>query len=283
VWYALFAVVVWSSLAAVSGSALDDVAWPTLLAISLGVGGVTLLACDVARGRGALRAFRGPPRAWALGLVGIFGYHAFLFGALAASPGARVSVNLVNYLWPLLLVLFAAAAERVLRPRALAGALLGLVGAALAVTFGAGPSGLVHALGAGHWLGLGAAVTWAGFSVLLPRTAGAEGRLAGWCLAASALSALVATASGWGRPLGAKAWLAALYLGIGPLGLAFAFWEAALSRTSGQVAGALAYLAPPLSTVLLSFAVHEPLTPTVGAAVVLVVAGAALGASAGRR
>lgn len=278
--HALIAIVIWSSLAAVSGRALDDVRWPTLLTISLGAGGVTLLGCDVARGRGWRDALGGPPRAWALGIAGIFGYHAFLFGALAVSPGQRVPVNLINYLWPLSLVVFAALLERSWRPRALAGAVVGLVGAGLAVTGGTAAD---WSLGWGHGLALGAAVTWGGFSALLPRTAGASGRLAGWCLASAGLSGVVAQLTGWGEPLDTDAWLAALYLGVGPLGLAFAAWEAALHRASGQVVGALAYLAPPLSTVLLAWAVDEPLTPTIGVAVVLVVAGAALGASARTR
>lgn len=274
--YALLAVLIWSSLAAVSGRALDDVRWPTLLTISLAAGGLTLLGGDVVRGRGWRHALGGPPRAWLLGLFGIFGYHAFLFGAFAASPGQRVPVNLLNYLWPLSLVLFAALLERSWRPRALAGAAIGLAGATLAVS---GGTVAEWHLGWGHALALGAAVTWGAFSALLPRTAGASGRLAGWCLASAALSAVVASSTGWGEPLDADAWLAALYLGVGPLGLAFAAWEAALHRVSGQVAGALAYLAPPLSTVLLAWTVDEPLTPALGVAVVLVVAGAVLGAS----
>jgi len=284
--YALIAIAIWSSLAAVAGNALDHVAWPTLLTISLATGGVTLLGRDVARGHGWRGAIGGPPRAWALGVIGIFGYHAFLFAAFAVSPGERVPVNLINYLWPLLLVLFAAQLEGAWRPRAIVGALVGLVGAAIAVTSGGEESATWTAgidVGVGHALALGAAITWGGFSALLPRTRGAQGRMAGWCLASAALSAVIAAATGWGEPLDRDAWLAAIYLGVGPLGLAFAAWEAALERASGQVIGAIAYLAPPTSTLLLAITLDEPLPARIWIAVALVVAGAALGASARRR
>src|SRR5882724_2938153 len=68
-----------------------------------------------------------PPRIWALGVAGLFGYHALYFTALALAP--PVEANLINYLWPLLIVLLAGLVlgER-LRWWHVAGALLGLAG-----------------------------------------------------------------------------------------------------------------------------------------------------------
>ena len=43
---------------------------------------------------------------WALGIGGLFGYHALYFAALRLAPPAEA--GLVNYLWPLLIVLFSA-------------------------------------------------------------------------------------------------------------------------------------------------------------------------------
>ena len=47
-----------------------------------------------------------PPEVWALGVAGLFGYHALYFMALRLAPPAEA--QLVNYLWPLLIVLFSA-------------------------------------------------------------------------------------------------------------------------------------------------------------------------------
>ena len=47
-----------------------------------------------------------PARVWLLGVGGLFGYHALYFAALQLAPPAEA--NLVNYLWPLLIVLLSA-------------------------------------------------------------------------------------------------------------------------------------------------------------------------------
>jgi len=274
--FALLAIAQWSSLAAVAGSALDGLRPFTLLGPSLLLGGATLLALEVARGRPWRHALGGPPAAFALGLWAIFGYHACLYGALALSPGARVPVNLVNYCWPLCLVVFAGLLERRFRGRAVAGTLLGLAGAVLAIV---GGGRLIWPGWAGPLLAAGAAVTWGGFSALQPRVRGAQGRLAGWCCWSGLLALAVAAAVGVGPLPDARGWVVIAYLGAGPLGLAFLCWEAALARVSGQVAGALAYLAPPTSTLLLAWTVGEPLGLAIWVAMALVIAGAALGAS----
>src|SRR6266567_4639538 len=45
-----------------------------------------------------------PPLAWIVGVGGLFGYHALYFLALRFAPPAEA--GLLNYLWPLLIVLF---------------------------------------------------------------------------------------------------------------------------------------------------------------------------------
>ena len=54
----------------------------------------------------ALSALRQPPLAWLVGVGGLFGYHALYFLALRFAPPAEA--GLLNYLWPLLIVLLSA-------------------------------------------------------------------------------------------------------------------------------------------------------------------------------
>ena len=81
-----------------------------------------------------LGASRGGP-VWLLGVGGLFGYHFFYFLAFRLAPQAAVEVNLLNYLWPLLIVLFSALLPgHRLKPGHVLGGLLGLAGTALLVT-----------------------------------------------------------------------------------------------------------------------------------------------------
>jgi len=54
-----------------------------------------------------LDALRISPLAWLHdGVGGLFGYHALFFAAMAHAPAAEA--NLLNYMWPLLIVLLSA-------------------------------------------------------------------------------------------------------------------------------------------------------------------------------
>ena len=57
--------------------------------------------------RGQLSELRQPPVVWLHGVGGLFGFHALYFASLARAPAA--TANLINYTWPLLLVLLSAA------------------------------------------------------------------------------------------------------------------------------------------------------------------------------
>jgi drug/metabolite transporter (DMT)-like permease len=68
-----------------------------------------------------------------IGITGLFGYHFFYFFAIKNAPA--VEANLLNYLWPLLIVLLSSFLpnER-LRWFHIVGSLLGLLGAFLLVS-----------------------------------------------------------------------------------------------------------------------------------------------------
>jgi len=106
--------------------------------------------------------------AWALGVGGLFGYHFFYFLALRQAP--PLQANLLNYLWPLLIVLFSALlpGER-LRARHVLGGLAGMAGAALLVLRGVGQTEFSSEHLAGYAAALTCAVVWGGYSVLSRR------------------------------------------------------------------------------------------------------------------
>src|SRR5262245_10574812 len=238
--------------------------------------------CD--RRRARLRARRGaglgvlvgfPPRLWLLGVGGLFGYHALYFAALQLAPPAEA--NLVNYLWPLLIVLLSAplAGERLGWPHLL-GALLGFVGVALlALSRGVTFTG-TYALG--YALALSCAFTWSLYSVLSRRFGETPtDAISAFCTVSAALSLLchlMFERTVW--PGSTTAWLAVLALGLGPAGSAFYLWDHAVKRGDIRALGALSYATPILSTALLIVCgVAEP-TIALLLAALLVTAGAVL-------
>jgi len=121
----LAAILMWAALAILTVGARGVPPFE-LLTLSFSVaalaGGVVLAA----RGRAALAQLRQGWAPWLAAFAGIFLYHALYFTALTLAPAAQA--NLINYLWPLLIVLLAAATGSGLHARHVAGALLGLAG-----------------------------------------------------------------------------------------------------------------------------------------------------------
>jgi drug/metabolite transporter (DMT)-like permease len=270
---ALLSIVVWSSLAFLNSRVN---ALPPFLSVgvALCVGGLVGLA--------RAREWRVPLRTFAVGVGGIFGYHALLFAAFRISPA--VEVNLINYLWPLLIVLLSPLILKgfKLGPRHVAGALLGLAGAALIATGGSLRPDAAYL--PGYLLAAAAALAWACYSLLTKRLPPfPTGAVGGFCLASGILSLgvyfLELAASPGSRPptLEALDWLFLVLLGLGPMGGAFYAWDAALKRGDPRVIGALSYLTPLLSTLNLVLLGGKSLSPIAIVAMSLIVAGAALG------
>ncbi|TCO81475.1 EamA domain-containing membrane protein RarD [Plasticicumulans lactativorans] len=243
-----------------------------LLAITFAIGGGLGLA--VLARREGLGALRQPWPVWALGVGGLFGYHALYFIALAKAP--PVDANLINYLWPTLIVLFSALlpGER-LRARHVAGSLCGLAGAWLIVAGGDTRLRLEYL--PGYLAALGCALTWAAYSVANRRYAHTPtGVVAGICLAVALLGLLSHLAFERTVVPSAGQWLAALVMGLGPLGAAFFVWDHGTKHGDIQLLGVFSYAAPLLSTLLLILAGHAEPRWQVGAACALIVGGALL-------
>jgi drug/metabolite transporter (DMT)-like permease len=276
---ALAAIVLWGSLAWL-GVRLS--AMPPFLLVGSALSAAGVLASP------AWRGWRVPPRVFALGIYGLFGFHFFLFVALRAAP--PLQANLINYLWPLLIVLLAPLFLRDMRLSRshVLGGLLGLVGAIVAITDGRW-SGATFAVEprvvGGYGAALLSAFIWATYSLLGQRMRQAGTRfptaaIGGFCLVSGLLAlachALLEAPYAWsGREL-----LPLAALAIGPMGTAFFLWDAALRRGDARTIGTLAYLTPVISTGLLGLDDPSRLGWPIVAALALVVAGAWIGTRA---
>ena len=251
------AVLLWSSLAVLT-TATPGIPPFQLLAMGFGIAGVAGCALVLRPGGPGLSALRQPLAAGALCVGALFGYHALYFLALKRAP--VVEANLLNYLWPLLIVVFAAmlGGARV-RPGQWLGTALGLAAAVLVVGRGGVPAlEPQHALG--YAAALGAAVTWGLYSVLNRRFGAVpSSAMAGACLAVGVLGGLAHLALEATVLPTAGQWLAILALGLGPTGAAFWLWDIGTKRGDIATLGTLSYAAPLLSTgLLLAFGQARP-------------------------
>jgi drug/metabolite transporter (DMT)-like permease len=233
------------------------------------------------RGENPILRLRQPVGAWALSVAGLFGYHLVYFLALRLAP--PVEANLLNYLWPLLIVLFSALLPgNRLRPRHLLGALCGLAGAATLI-LGRGAS-FDPRYAWGYGAALLCALIWSSYSVANRRYRDVPSdAVGGFCAATAILAAIchfllepTVAPTGW-------EWAAMLALGLGPAGGAFYVWDYGCKHGDIRALGTLAYGVPLLSSALLIVAGRGTFGWRIVLAAVLIVGGAAIGTGLGRR
>jgi drug/metabolite transporter (DMT)-like permease len=200
------------------------------------------------------------------GVAFFFLYHFLLFHALNIGP--VVTANLFNFLWPILFVILA---ERYFPNEKPAGnesfllhikITIGFLGCVLLFTRGGGIEISKNNI-LGPCLGAFAAATWAIYTLILKKHHEQKRKncLRFWrvCYAfgAAAISFIilflsenfvVPDLSEW-----QKAFLPALYFGVGPLGLAMIWYDKAVKDTQAEKLGRLTFLTPLISTILLLY------------------------------
>jgi drug/metabolite transporter (DMT)-like permease len=269
------AILMWSLLALLT-VATGKVPPFQLAALTFSVGGLIGLVWMAAAG--AWRALRQPARVWALGVGGLFGYHALYFTALRLAPPAEA--GLISYLWPLLIVLFSGLlpGER-LQWHSIVGALLGLIGTIVLFAGKGFAPALVYATG--YAVAFCCAFVWSGYSVLSRLFPGVPSvAVSGFCIVTAILAALChVTFEQTVWPQGSTQWLAVLLLGIGPVGLAFYVWDIGVKHGDIRLLGVASYAAPLLSTLALVAAGYAEPRATLGIAALLIAGGGLLAAS----
>lgn len=270
------AILTWSFLALLS-TAAGAVPPFQLAAMAFLLGGLVGVGSWAFRPQ-ALKALRQPWQVWALGVAGLCIYHCAYFFAIQSAP--PVEASLIAYLWPLLIVVFAAflPGER-LRLHHLIGVLLGLAGAVTVITKG-GNVGLADGIKPGHLIALFCAFIWSGYSVLSRRFGAVPTDVvAGYCL----ITAAVALVLHLGLettvvPQTSSQWVAIVVLGTVPLGAGFYAWDWGCKHGDIMILGALSYAAPLFSTVVLLAAGYGTFHWSVALACVLIIVGALVAA-----
>ena len=270
--FTLGAIFLWASLASLA-TLLSNIPHFLLTGIGLIIGALV----SIPSLRSGLTPWKIPLKTLLIGVYGLFGYHFMLFLALQTAPA--VEANLVNYLWPLLIVLLSPIFTKSLSLnfRYVLAALSGFAGAVLAITSGGSGIGF-SSIEVGYFFALAAAVIWATYSLAttkvprFPTPAIGLFALVSGVLAIGAHFLFEPAAS-----ISTADWLLLLVLGVGPLGGAFYLWDAALKIGDPRRIGLLAFLTPLLSTILLVVVSGNSLSWQLLVATGLIVGGALLG------
>ncbi|QHE78073.1 DMT family transporter [Hydrogenophaga sp. PBL-H3] len=268
---ALGAIALWASLAAL-GVALSHVPPFLLTGLSLLIGSLIALPLS----RFDFRQWRVPASTLALGVYGLFGYHFLLFIALRHAP--PVQANLVNYLWPLGIVVMAPLflPGMKLTGHHIFAALLGFAGAALAIVGGAGGAGEAR-WAWGYIPALASAFMWASYSLMTKRVrAFPTAAIGSFALLSGVLSLFCHALLEPAVSLSTQDMLLIAVLGLGPLGGAFFLWDAALKRGDARQIGVLSFLTPLLSTLTLLLLRGEMPSPAIGLAALMIVGAAVM-------
>jgi len=267
----LVAVACWSFGASlVFFGAREAGTWP-LVAIGSITGGVVQLA-SWRLGRGGWKgAVRLPWRLWAVPMVCFVAYGLAWPCALTTANATQVlGVSLINYLWPILTVVFSAwwVPGVRLTGRTILGLALAAAGLACAnyntilevIAAGPSPNDTPLERWRPYLLALVAAVTWAVYSAVLSRWRA-------WArdYATSPLGFLIIGLAGAvalavrGAPihLTPRGGLLVLLYALGPQAAGYLCWESALSRARVQSLSTLAAAIPVLSTAWLCLFLHH--------------------------
>ena len=215
-------------------------------------------------------------RSLLLGALNPFLYYLVLFQAYARLPAQEAQA--INYTWALTLSLLAVPMRKQgLRTMDMLAAVLCYVGVLVIATRGALSS--VHfSSPAGVALALASTLLWAIYWIL--NTNDPREPVIGLSLNFACSLPLIIGWSGLTGQLQPVAWqgvLAASYVGIFEMGITFVLWLYALRLTSSTVRIAnLIFLSPLISLLLIHFVLQEPLYPSTGLGLALILTGLAL-------
>lgn len=268
---ALAAVALWSTNAWAATVALDAMSVGWLLLVQYGIATAEFLAVSLVRRWKPITAggaLTGP--AIGIGVVGLTGTIFLQYVAFATAP--IVAANVLAYAWPLIAAVWVVLTIRSRRAVVVVGlAMIGFGGVGLIFTSsGAADTSSTTTANWGYAAALGsAAACMAVYTVATSRIHLAATDLLLPAAVVGVLAAVVLTASTsspWPQPVG---WVAAGYIGLGPMAGGYGLWTLAMSNGGAERLAPLGYVTPLLSTMLL-LATGSPATATTLAGIFLV-------------
>ncbi|CAI3931958.1 Permease of the drug/metabolite transporter (DMT) superfamily (RhaT) (PDB:5I20) [Commensalibacter communis] len=240
----------------------------------LGFGASFIVGIAILALTGRLREMSQPFAPWITAFCGLFFFYIFDYIGLSLAPPAKVT--LLSYLWPIMLVIcIALMSNRKFHIAYLIGAVMGLIGMTCLMPSDSSSSLSLKVI-LGYCFGFMSGVVWTIYSVINRRYATVPtGMMIGVCGGISLVSmGLHFIFEKTVMPVNFTDMLIILYLGCGPIGIAFLAWDFATKNANLSLIASFSYLAPLLSTLWLILAGRATASTMLFVAVILIVGGA---------
>lgn len=276
--YAMAAVLIWSTLAAVSKKMLTDLPNMQTLAISGGIAFLCLFLINLKTGKlRSMKAYKLKDYAimGGLGFLGLFAYSALYYYGLSRLSSQEACI--LNYLWPMMLVAFSCLLlkERLTKIKIVA-MLCSFLGIAIMSVGSASSRSGEAVLGMAGCIG--AAACYGLFSVLNKKADYDQSisMMLGWLVVAVSAAILGVFTEQWVMIRPAQ-WSGMLWLGIATNAVAYLFWALSLRgiENTAKIAN-LAYLTPFLSLVVSFVVLEERMEPRDFVSLIFIVGGVLL-------
>ncbi|MBU1564189.1 MAG: DMT family transporter [Proteobacteria bacterium] len=272
--YALGAILCWSSLPAATGSGLKELSTEELMFYSFVSAAAFLYLLDLITLR-TVKVYLPGLKASLMGVWGIFLYHYIYYLALNSAPLAEGAILATT--WSFWIVVFSSLLLfKKLKLSIVVTALVGLFGAGLVISSGKELSFDIGYM-KGYLLALICGLIWSSFSVGLAHVKVRKEPMTAFTLYAAVLSAVLFVLSMPHAMPSLAALASAVYLGCVPLGLSFFLWNRAMTGGNVVVIGFLSYLTPPLAVLLVAVVHHQVVSGRVLLGMVVILVASLLG------
>ena len=269
----------WSGVCFRKGSELMGGAM-VYLTFMTGTGSLTAVLLQYFNGKPLSSLYRIPPRMMLSGTFGVAVYTVMLATAFGIAPESDLGqVNLLNLMWPVWIVVFGFLLLRD-RPKpslAVLGVILSLAG--VLVSRGVDHLTRLPADLTAPLMALAGGLMWACYSVLLRKwgISEDEGGTAFNFATCAVMAGLIALYTGAWQNMPAWTpetvfWI--LFGGIGPVGLAYSWWEIGVKKGPVFFIASLAYFIPIGSSLLIGLIFKESMSSGLLYGAVLIAAGA---------
>lgn len=224
-----------------------------------------------------IKSWKVPPTTLAVGTLGIFGNLFFYYSAFKLAP--PIEVNIINYIWPTLIVVLSPLFIKGYRLRFwnMLGVIICLAGTFLIIS--GGKTSFSNQCLPGYLSAFLGALVWAVYSLQIKRMPAFHfGAVGGFSLLSGVLGLLVYAIQRFnGLPathIGPYDWLFLILLSLGPIAIANLTWKLAIEDGDPGIIGSLSYFIPLFSTINLALFAGQQITIINIVAMALILVGA---------